>query len=75
MMSLCRTGAQTLVKGKVIDKDNVRTGYVFGHWEAWVNTLNVLNRYYSVLATRSTYGYSYNLGAPRELTIGILWRL
>lgn len=57
------------------DVVNARTGYVFGHWEAWVNTLNVLNRYYSVLATRSTYGYSYNLGAPRELTIGILWRL
>jgi outer membrane receptor protein involved in Fe transport len=52
---------------------NFRTGYTYRAWEVWVNALNALNKYYAALATRSTYGYSYNLGDPAELTVGLAW--
>jgi outer membrane receptor protein involved in Fe transport len=52
---------------------NFRTGYQRGQWELWVNALNAFNKYYAALATRSTYGYSYNLGDPAEVTIGLSW--
>jgi len=52
---------------------NVRTGYVYRAFEIWVNALNAFNKYYAALATRSTYGYSYNLGDPREITLGLAW--
>jgi len=52
---------------------NFRTGYSYRAWEVWVNALNAFNRYYAALATRSTYGYSYNLGDPAEVTIGLAW--
>ncbi|HLZ86572.1 MAG TPA: TonB-dependent receptor [Puia sp.] len=50
-----------------------RTGYSFRAWEVWVNALNAFNRYYAALATKSTYGYSYNLGDPAEVTVGFAW--
>ena len=52
---------------------NIRTGYQLRQWEIWVNALNAFNRYYASLASKSSYGYSYNLGDPRELTIGLSW--
>lgn len=52
---------------------NFRTGYQRGQWELWVNALNAFNKYYAALATKSTYGYSYNLGNPAEVTIGLSW--
>jgi outer membrane receptor protein involved in Fe transport len=52
---------------------NFRTGYQLGQWEVWVNALNAFNKYYAALATKSTYGYSYNLGDPAEVTIGLSW--
>lgn len=54
---------------------NLRTGYTMRHVDVWVNALNVLNKYYAVLATKSAYGYSYNLGDPREITVGLACRL
>ena len=50
---------------------NLRTGYRWHEWEVWINALNAGNTYYAALATRSTYGHSYNLGDPREVTIGL----
>lgn len=50
---------------------NFRTGYSFSRLEAWVNVLNAFNKYYAVLAGKSTYGYTYNLGDPREFTAGV----
>ena len=50
---------------------NLRLGYKIQHVDIWVNTLNALNAYYAVLASKSTYGYSYNLGDPREITLGL----
>jgi outer membrane receptor protein involved in Fe transport len=58
---------------KGFDIVNFRTGYQRGQWELWVNALNAFNKYYAALATRSTYGYSYNLGDPAEVTIGLSW--
>jgi outer membrane receptor protein involved in Fe transport len=52
---------------------NFRTGYAYRGWEVWVNALNAFNKYYAALATKSTYGYSYNLGDPAEVTVGLAW--
>lgn len=52
---------------------NFRAGYVYRAWEVWVNALNAFNTYYAALATKSTYGYSYNLGDPAEVTVGLAW--
>jgi len=52
---------------------NIRSGYQLRKWEIWVNALNALNRYYAALATKSTYGYSYNLGDPAEWTVGLAY--
>jgi outer membrane receptor protein involved in Fe transport len=59
---------------KGFDIVNIRTGYQLHQWELWINALNALNKYYASLATRSTYGYSYNLGNPAEITIGLSYR-
>ncbi|MFC4233264.1 TonB-dependent receptor domain-containing protein [Parasediminibacterium paludis] len=53
------------------DVFNIRTGYSIKHFEVWVNALNAFNKYYSVLASKSSYGYTYNLGDPREITLGV----
>ncbi len=53
------------------DVFNIRAGYNVARFEVWVNTLNAFNKYYSILASKSTYGYSYSLGDPRETTLGV----
>jgi outer membrane receptor protein involved in Fe transport len=53
------------------DVINLRAGYRIKRFEVWVNALNVFNQYYAVIAARSTYGYTYNLGDPREFTTGV----
>ncbi len=58
---------------KGFDIVNFRTGYQYGPCEIWVNALNAFNEYYASLASKSSYGYSYNLGNPREVTIGLAW--
>ena len=54
---------------------NIRAGYQVSHFELWVNALNVLNEYYSTISQVSVSGgvasYSYQLGDPRALTLGI----
>jgi outer membrane receptor for ferric coprogen and ferric-rhodotorulic acid len=52
---------------------NARSGYTYKAWELWVNVLNASNHYYAALATKSAYGYSYNLGNPRDITVGLSW--
>jgi iron complex outermembrane receptor protein len=52
---------------------NFRTGYTYKSLELWVNALNAFNEYYAALASKSMYGYSYNLGDPAELTVGLAW--
>lgn len=50
---------------------NLRTGYRWGKAEIWVHALNLLDQYYADIATKSAYGYSYNLGNPFTLSIGL----
>ena len=58
---------------KGFDIVNFRTGFQRKGWEIWVNALNTFNTYYATLASKSSYGYSYNLGDPREVTLGLSW--
>lgn len=58
---------------------NVRAGYQWNRCEIWANALNVLNAYYSTYASKNaltsgTAAYSYNLGDPREITLGVAYR-
>jgi outer membrane receptor protein involved in Fe transport len=53
---------------------NIRLGYSVGAFEGWVNTMNATNRYYSTYASKAGTTLSYNLGDPRETTLGIAWR-
>ncbi|HXO74740.1 MAG TPA: hypothetical protein VN824_05905, partial [Puia sp.] len=55
------------------DVVNFRAGYQWRQFEIWANALNAFNKYYAALASKSTYGYSYNLGDPAEVTIGLSW--
>ncbi|ANH79863.1 TonB-dependent receptor [Niabella ginsenosidivorans] len=60
------------------DVINCRAGYQLKNFEVWVNVLNATNRYYAVYASKNaTSGgnaaYSYNLGDPREITLGVAY--
>ncbi|MBO9617550.1 MAG: TonB-dependent receptor plug domain-containing protein [Niabella sp.] len=62
------------------DVVNFRAGYQLKRVGVWVNILNAANRYYAVYASKNataggTAAYSYNLGDPREITLGISYRL
>ena len=50
---------------------NLRTGFQWHKAEIWVNAVNLLDNYYATVATKSSYGYSYNLGMPFTLTVGL----
>ncbi|HEY0297749.1 MAG TPA: TonB-dependent receptor [Arachidicoccus sp.] len=54
---------------------NVRIGYQRSHYEVWINALNVLNEYYSVISTyNASSGYNYQLGDPRAFTFGLSYK-
>lgn len=57
------------------DVYNVRAGYQFKQFEIWLNVLNATDRYYSVSASKSGAGYSYNIGQPRTFNTGISYQL
>lgn len=68
---------QTTYKG--FNVLNLRAGYSWHMLELWVNALNAGNTYYSTYAAKNaastgTAAYSYNLGDPREITVGIACR-
>jgi iron complex outermembrane recepter protein len=54
---------------------NVRVGYELGHFGVWLNALNVFNEYYSTISQVSVSAgvasYTYQLGDPRALTLGL----
>jgi iron complex outermembrane receptor protein len=61
---------------KGFDVVNLRAGYQIKFIEVWVNALNALNQFYAINATKSSTAsggtsYSYTLGDPREITIGV----
>jgi outer membrane receptor protein involved in Fe transport len=53
---------------------NLRAGYTIRQFEVWVNALNATNTYYSTYASKSGSTLSYNLGDPREFTVGIAYK-
>ncbi|WP_243751676.1 TonB-dependent receptor [Niastella caeni] len=54
---------------------NLRAGYAIRQFEIWVNALNATNTYYSTFASKSGSTLSYNLGDPREFTVGLVYKL
>lgn len=61
------------------DVINFRTGYASKHFDVWINIINAFNAYYSTLAIKNatssgSAAYTYQLGDPREITIGIGYR-
>lgn len=67
-----------LYKYKGFDVLNVRAGYQVKGFEIWVNALNATNLYYSVFSTKNatasgSAAYSYSLGEPREITVGLAY--
>jgi iron complex outermembrane recepter protein len=64
---------------KGFDVFNFRAGYQLKGFELWLNALNATNLYYSVYSSKNatTSGnssYSYSLGDPREITVGLAYR-
>lgn len=57
---------------------NIRVGYQLGRVECWVNALNVFNEYYSTISqvtvSNGVAAYTYQLGDPRALTLGVAYR-
>ena len=52
---------------------NLRAGYEYGSMEVWVNAMNVTDRYYANIVTKSNSGYSYNLADPININIGLAY--
>lgn len=65
---------------KGFDVINMRMGYTLTKSEFWLNVLNLMNTYYSTMATKNfsvkgTSAYSYYLGDPRSITLGWKWHI
>jgi iron complex outermembrane recepter protein len=54
---------------------NLRMGYEWKSLEAWVNLINAGNLHYATVAGKTRFGYSYNLGEPRNITLGLAYTL
>lgn len=50
---------------------NLRAGYRFKGVDLWLNLINAANRYYSTISSKSNFGYSYQLGEPRNINVGL----
>jgi outer membrane receptor protein involved in Fe transport len=50
---------------------NFRAGYHLKAFEVWMNLLNVTDRYYSTITSKSAFGYSYQLAEPRNINLGV----
>lgn len=50
---------------------NLRTGFRHKGIEFWINYMNVTNRYYANIASKSSFGYSYNVAEPANINLGI----
>jgi hypothetical protein len=49
---------------------NARAGFVFKHFETFVNWINITNKNYAVTVEKSAYGTSYRPGQLSTATIG-----
>lgn len=58
---------------------NLRAGYHLSHSnnrflkgaEIWMNVINILDTYYAVNSSRSSFGRNYTLGEPRNINMGM----
>ncbi|MEN9570360.1 MAG: hypothetical protein RL172_1591 [Bacteroidota bacterium] len=64
-----------LYKYNGFDVINARVGYSYKQAELWVNIINVLDAYYAVNSSRSSFGKTYTVGEPRNFNIGISYDL
>ncbi len=60
------------------DVVNIRAGYQYKGFELWVNAINAGNRFYSTFSSKNatangSSSYSYSLGDPREITVGLAY--
>jgi len=62
--------AKNTAKYQGYDVFNLRAGYQRNGFEVWMNVLNVADRYYSYISTKSS-SYSYQLAEPRNVSVGI----
>lgn len=53
---------------------NLRTAYQWKQFEIWAQGLNLLDTYYATMATKSAYGYSYHVGNPFTLAVGLAYQ-
>lgn len=63
---------------KGFDIVNLRAGYQYKMFEVWVNAINAGNLYYSTFSSKNattsgSSAYSYSLGDPREITVGLAY--
>ncbi len=54
---------------------NLRTGYSIKNAEIWLNVINVLDAYYALNSSSSSYGKTYTVAEPRNFNIGISYDL
>lgn len=64
---------------KGFDVFNIRAGYQWKGFELWVNVINAGNLYYSTFSSKNATvngnsAYSYSLGDPREITVGLAYQ-
>jgi iron complex outermembrane recepter protein len=60
------------------DVINLRAGYQYKGFELWVNAINAANHFYSTFSSKNatasgSSAYSYSLGDPREITVGLAY--
>lgn len=67
-----------LYKYRGFDIVNFRSGYQYKGFELWVNVINAGNLFYSTFSSKNaassgSASYSYSLGDPREITVGLAY--
>lgn len=67
--------SKNTVKYPGFDIWNLRLGYEWRGIETWVNWLNATNVHYATIANKSQWGYSYSLGDPSNLNIGLSYKI
>jgi outer membrane receptor for ferric coprogen and ferric-rhodotorulic acid len=62
---------QNTVKYEGYDVFHLRTGYRYKAIEAWINLMNIADKYYAYTSSKSSFGYSYTPAEPRNVSIGL----
>lgn len=62
---------QNTVKYEGYDVFHLRAGYRYKAIEAWINLMNIADKYYAYTSSKSSFGYSYTPAEPRNVSIGL----